>query len=155
MDIFCQSGYGSGSGIPIRIRWPNWIRIRNTAFYCLHFLECLVFYLPDFKHLPVLHRGAVCDWSLALDCRRRKSRTSTGMMMTTFSPTFWISQVSKQAPTYNQGCGSALISSESGFSILGWIPIRIQGIYDQKLKKNYSWKKISIFLYQNQTTNYP
>ncbi len=24
---------------------------------------------------------------------------------------------------------------------LGWIPIRIQGFNDQKLKKNYSWKK--------------
>ncbi len=40
-----------------------------------------------------------------------------------------------------QGCGSAFISSGSGSSILGWIPIRIQGFNDQKLKKNYSWKK--------------
>ncbi len=23
--------HGSGSGFPIQIRWPNWIRIRNTA----------------------------------------------------------------------------------------------------------------------------
>ncbi len=40
-----------------------------------------------------------------------------------------------------QGCGSAFISSGSGSSILGWIPIRIliQGFNDQKLKKkNYS-----------------
>ncbi len=54
----------------------------------------------------------------------------------------------------NQGCGSAFISSwsGSGSSILGWIPIRIHGFHDQKLKKNYSWKKITFIL--DQTTIY-
>jgi hypothetical protein len=42
-----------------------------------------------------------------------------------------------------QGCGSAFISSGSGSSILGWIPIRITSFNDQKLEKNYSWKKIT------------
>jgi hypothetical protein len=40
--------------------------------------------------------------------------------------------------TEKQGCGSAFISSGSGSSILGWIPIRIQGFNDQKMKKDYS-----------------
>ncbi len=47
-----------------------------------------------------------------------------------------------------QGCGSAFISSGSGSSILGWIPIRIQGFKKQKLKKNYSYPKKLIFLDQ-------
>ncbi len=41
-----------------------------------------------------------------------------------------------------QGCGSAFISSGSGSSILGWIPIRIQGFNDQKLKKITAEKKL-------------
>ncbi len=48
--------------------------------------------------------------------------------------------------SFNQGCGSAFISSGSRSSILGWTPIRIQGFNDQKLKKNYSWKKIIFFI---------
>ncbi len=49
--------------------------------------------------------------------------------------------------TYNQGCGSAFISSGSGSSILGWTPIRIriQGFNDQKLKKKLQLKKKKIF----------
>ncbi len=43
------------------------------------------------------------------------------------------------------GCGSAVISSGSGSSILGWIPIRIQGFHDQKMEKNFSWKKKNFF----------
>ncbi len=39
-----------------------------------------------------------------------------------------------------QGCGSAFIWSGSGSSILGWIPIRIQGFVDHKLEKIYSFK---------------
>jgi hypothetical protein len=34
----------------------------------------------------------------------------------------------------------------SGFSILGWIPIRMQGFDDQTLKKNYNFKKITFYL---------
>jgi hypothetical protein len=49
--------------------------------------------------------------------------------------------------THIQGCGSAFISS--GSSILGWIPIRIQGFNDQKMDKNYSWKNIKFFLIKN------
>ncbi len=54
-----------------------------------------------------------------------------------------------------QGCGSAFISSGSGSgsSILGWIPIRIQGFNDRKLKilqlkKNliFFWSKTTIYL---------
>ncbi len=40
-----------------------------------------------------------------------------------------------------QCSGCVFIWYESGSSILGWIPIPIQGFDDQKLKKNYSWKK--------------
>ncbi len=47
-----------------------------------------------------------------------------------------------------QGCGSAFISSGSGSSILGWIPIRIQYGSGSRAfmtknweNKNYSWKK--------------
>ncbi len=41
-----------------------------------------------------------------------------------------------------QGCGSAFISSGSGSNILGWIPIRIQGFNDQKLKKKKLQKRL-------------
>ncbi len=34
-------------------------------------------------------------------------------------------------------------------------PIRIQGFNDQKLKKNYSWKKNLIFFYQKLQFTYP
>ncbi len=44
-----------------------------------------------------------------------------------------------------QGCGSAFISSGSGSSILGWIPVRIQGFNDQKLKKITAEKFLTIF----------
>ncbi len=54
-----------------------------------------------------------------------------------------------------QGCGSAFLSSGSGSSILGWIPIRIQGFNDQKLKKNYSWKKITFFWNKNHNLPIP
>ncbi len=47
-----------------------------------------------------------------------------------------------------QGCGSAFISSGSGSSMLGWIPIRIQGFNDQKLKKKFGWKKNIFFLWK-------
>ncbi len=40
-----------------------------------------------------------------------------------------------------QGCGSAFISSGSGSSILGWIPIRIQSGSRALMTKN--WKKIT------------
>ncbi len=51
------------------------------------------------------------------------------------------------------GCGSAFILSGSGSrsSILGWIPIRIQGFKDQKLEKSTAEKK-KIFL--SKTTIY-
>ncbi len=56
-----------------------------------------------------------------------------------------------------QGCGSTFISSGSGSrsspSIFDWIPIRIQGFNDQKLNKNYSWKKTLIF-WGSKTTIY-
>ncbi len=38
-------------------------------------------------------------------------------------------------------------------SIVGWIPIRIQGFNDQKLKINYSWKK-TLILFGSKTTIY-
>ncbi len=44
--------------------------------------------------------------------------------------------------TYTQGCGSAFIWS--GSSILGWIPIRIQDLVDQKLKKLNFFGSITI-----------
>jgi hypothetical protein len=56
-----------------------------------------------------------------------------------------LEQSLKQNHEKKQGCGSAFISSGSGSSILGWIPIRIQGFNDQNLKKKkYSWKKKKI-----------
>jgi hypothetical protein len=58
---------------------------------------------------------------------------------------------------HNQGCRSAFISSGSGSSsrILGWIPIRIQGFKDQKMEKNYCWKRIKFFLDQKLQFTYP
>ncbi len=47
-----------------------------------------------------------------------------------------------------KGCGSAYSWYGFGSSILGWIPIRIQGFDDQKLEKIYSCKKIKFFLDQ-------
>ncbi len=47
----------------------------------------------------------------------------------------YVAHQSIQVSTYNQGCGSAFISSGSGSSILGWIPIRIQCFNDEKLEK--------------------
>jgi hypothetical protein len=54
---------------------------------------------------------------------------------------------------YVQGCGSILIFSGSGSSILGWTPIRIQiqGFNDQKLKILqlkifFCWSKTAIYL---------
>ncbi len=49
------------------------------------------------------------------------------------------------ARTSRQGRGSAFISSGSGSSILGWIPIRIQGFNDQKLKIITAGKKLIFF----------
>ncbi len=55
----------------------------------------------------------------------------------------WDWQVCLYPPLHRtQGCGSAFIWSGSGSSILGWIPIRIQGFDDQKLKKIYGGKKV-------------
>ncbi len=55
----------------------------------------------------------------------------------------------KKSNSLVQGCGSAFISSGSGSSILGWIPIRIQSgfraLITKNLKKNYSWKNFLIF----------
>ncbi len=46
-----------------------------------------------------------------------------------------------------------LIRIGCGSSILGWAPIRIQGFYDQKFKKIYSWKKF--FFDQKLQFTYP
>jgi hypothetical protein len=51
--------------------------------------------------------------------------------------------------TRNQCCGSVFIFSGSGSGfgsrVWRWRPIRIQSFNDQKLKKNYSWKKKKFF----------
>ncbi len=52
-----------------------------------------------------------------------------------------------------QFCGAAFISSGSGSSILGWIPIRIQGFKMTKIEKNYSWKK-NLIVFGSKTTIY-
>ncbi len=56
-----------------------------------------------------------------------------------------------------QRLGSAFIwyGSGSGASLFYWIPIRIWGFDDQKLKKIYSWKKITNFLNQKLQFTYP
>ncbi len=55
-----------------------------------------------------------------------------------------------------QGCRSAFISSGSGSSILGWIPIRIQGFNEQKLRKKITAeKKINFFFDQKRQFTYP
>ncbi len=41
--------------------------------------------------------------------------------------------------------GFGFIESGSGSSYLGWIPIRVQDLDDQKLKEMYSWKKVWYF----------
>ncbi len=48
---------------------------------------------------------------------------------------------SKKKISNFRGCGSAFIWYGSGYSIFGWIPIRIQGFNDEKLKKIHRWKK--------------
>jgi hypothetical protein len=102
------------------------IRTRSATLLLFTFLGMSRLLSARFQTFTGTPWRAVFDWGRTLDCRRRKSRTSTGTMMTTFSPTFSRSQVSEQAPTYNQGCGSAFISS--GSSILGRISIPIQSI---------------------------
>jgi hypothetical protein len=53
-----------------------------------------------------------------------------------------------------QGCGSPFIGFGSGSSILGLIPIQIQGFGDQKLKKFIAEKK-EILLDQKLQFTYP
>ncbi len=61
----------------------------------------------------------------------------------------------------NQGCRSAFISSGSGSSILGWIPIRIRIQYGSRALMTKKWKKITaekkfqFFFYQNLQFTYP
>ncbi len=50
---------------------------------------------------------------------------------------------------FEQGCGSVFIWYGSGSSILGRIPIRIQGFWWPKIGKMYSWKKITFFWIKN------
>ncbi len=63
-----------------------------------------------------------------------------------------------QKTIFHQGCGSAFISSGSGSSILGWIPIRIriQGFnlmtknwkkITAEKKKKFFWSKTTIYLF--------
>ncbi len=58
----------------------------------------------------------------------------------------WVNQLNVCTRGIRQGCGSALISSGSGSSILGWTPIRIRiqsgsrALMTKNLQKNYSWK---------------
>ncbi len=64
----------------------------------------------------------------------------------------WRSTCFPRRRPWRQGCGSAIISSGSGSSILGWKPdrIRIQGFNDQKLEKlqlkNFFLLKTAIYI---------
>jgi hypothetical protein len=59
--------------------------------------------------------------------------------------------------SFRQGCGSVFIFFHIRIRIQHLRmdtnpdpdPVRIQGFNDQKLKKNYSWKKITFFLIKN------
>ncbi len=57
----------------------------------------------------------------------------------------------------HQCFGSVFIFSGSGSRGWGWRPIRIriQSFNDQKLKKNYSWKKVKFFFDQKLQFTYP
>ncbi len=60
-----------------------------------------------------------------------------------------LNQAFLHQPSSYQGCGSAFISSGSGSSILGWIPIRIQGFNGQKLRKKITAEKNYFFFCSN------
>ncbi len=62
-------------------------------------------------------------------------------------PTSSMYRIGRRCPPFkrNQCFGSVVILSRSGSSIWGWIPIRIQGFDDQKLKKMKAVKKLNIF----------
>ncbi len=49
--------------------------------------------------------------------------------------------------TIKQCVESGFIGSGSRSSVFGWIPIRIQGFYDQELKQMYSWKQVRKYRY--------
>ncbi len=124
MGHFCPPGSGSGSGIRIQIRihWPGWIRIQSgsgSETLELSINKSRNFVIKIFNVSPNLYGGAIKVILLV---------------------------------NANQGFGSVFIWSwsGSGSSVWGWKPtrrIRIQGFNDQKLKKNYSWKKIKIFFW--------
>ncbi len=53
-------------------------------------------------------------------------------------------QSSGTKSTDHQGCGSAFISSGSGSSILGWIPIRIRILSGSRALMTKKWKKLKL-----------
>ncbi len=63
----------------------------------------------------------------------------------------WVHFPREDRGCYRQDCGYSFISSGSGSSILGWIPIRIQGFNDQTLKKKLQLK---IFFFLSKTAIY-
>ncbi len=69
-----------------------------------------------------------------------------------YHPKFFLHQIQVPVPKLFQvpihqasSDGSVFIDSRSGSSLLGWIPIRIQGFDDRNLKKVNNWKKLNIF----------
>jgi hypothetical protein len=61
--------------------------------------------------------------------------------------------------SFFQGCGSAFISSWSGSSVLGWIPIRIQSgsgaLMTKNLRKKLQLKILFYFLDQKLPVPFP
>ncbi len=74
-------------------------------------------------------------------------------MTTHRSPRHW--SCCSAGGSCRQCCESVFIWSGFGSSILGWIPIRIQGFVDQKLTKIYNKNKYFVLFFKSKTTIYP